>query len=153
MPRHFQDPAETPSLDLIASLEQLARGAGLTKIAHYLRMGLLDQGLTMNEDPRAEAASAATRMIERKMAEAVGLEPGVGTPAITPSLAQMVEEIHNQLKLLESKMEAGLKMVGTALTKIELRLDDAEARLTKIETFLHVPPEVTDALKNGSRKP
>ena len=46
-------------------------------------------------------------------------------------------------------MEAGLKLLGTGLT-VELRLDEAEARLNKIETFLHVPPEVVEALKNGS---
>ena len=90
----------------------------------------------------SEVAASATRMIERKMAEAVGLEPGVGTSDITPSLAQMIEEIRSQLKTLNDKMEAGFRLAGQSIAAIEARLD-------KIEAFLHVPADVVEALKNG----
>lgn len=97
---------------------------------------------------REATASAATRMIERKMAEAVGIEP-TPSDAVAP-LAELLDDLRRQLKHLEAKMEAGLKLLGTSLTAVELRLDEAEARLNKIEKFLHVPPDLVEALKNGS---
>lgn len=88
---------------------------------------------------RDESAAAATRMIERKMAEAVGVED---RDVPDPSLAEMVEDIRRQLKLINDKMEAGFKLTGQTIADIEQRLD-------KIETFLHVPPALAEALKNG----
>lgn len=136
--------------EMVPKLERLATEAGLKAIAHYLRMAMMTQREPdMNDDyttghgasHRDEAASAATRMIERKMAEAVGVEH---KDVPDPSLAAMIEDIRVQLKTLNDKMEAGFKIAGQSITAIE-------GRLGKIEKFLHVPPDLVEALKNGHK--
>lgn len=94
-----------------------------------------------------EGQAAATRLIERKMAEAVGVEP---EHAVAP-LAELLGDIRRQLQAIETKMAAGFKLAAQRIDAMEERLDGIETRLVKIEQFNHVPPDLVAALKNGSQ--
>jgi hypothetical protein len=155
----LQDNSETPSFDLIKNLERLATEAGLTIIANFLRMAMMTmKEMDMSEpytighgagfDRDREAASAA-RIIERKIAEAVMIDHPPSIEAVATSLADLVSDINRRLIALNDKMEAGFKMVGTSLIKLEARCDDIETRLSKIDKTLYMPPDLVEALKNG----
>jgi hypothetical protein len=101
----------------------------------------------MNAFDHEGGQAAASRMIERKLAEAVGVEP---ERAVAP-LAELLGDIRRQLQAIETKMAAGFKLAAQRIDAIEERLDGIETRLTKIEQFNHVPPDLVAALKNGSQ--
>ena len=91
-------------------------------------------------DHEGHGAAAASRVIERKLAEAVGVE----VDAEPATLAELVEEIRAQLKTIDEKMAAGFRLAAQ-------RIDSIESRLDVIERFIHVPPDLVSALKSGGQ--
>ena len=135
MRSHVQDPAETPSLDLIKQLERLATRAGLTTTAHFLRMAMMTE--TDMNDERQAAAESATRLIERRITEAV--RPPAPEPDPVP---EPIEEVTTLAQVAE--------IVRAQFAVVEERLTVMADRITDLERRMYMPPDLVEALKNGS---